>query len=74
MRQFLTNAANHEIAKTEVSCIPYGISPKTLCGYFIQEGADNIDLNTETIDGKKNYALYGGARSYTNFRNQFNQD
>ena len=80
MRQFLTSAANHEIAKTEVSCIPYGISPKTLGGDFIQEGADNIDLNTETIDGKKYYALYGsssfsgGARSYTNFRNQFNQD
>ena len=80
VRQFLTSAANHEIAKTEVSCIPYGISPKTLGGDFIQEGADNIDLNTETIDGKKYYALYGsssfsgGARSYTNFRNQFNQD
>jgi hypothetical protein len=37
-----------------VSCIPYGISPKTLGGDFIQEGADNIDLNTETIDGKNN--------------------
>jgi coenzyme F420-reducing hydrogenase gamma subunit len=23
VRQFLTSAANHEIAKTEVSCIPY---------------------------------------------------
>ena len=52
MRQFLTSAANHEIAKTEVSCIPYGISPKTLGGDFIQEGVDNTDLNTETIDGK----------------------
>ena len=52
VRQFLTSAANHEIAKTEVSCIPYGISHKTLGGDFIQEGADNIDLNTETIDGK----------------------
>jgi hypothetical protein len=52
VRQFLSCAANHEIAKTEVSCIPYGISPKTLGGDFIQEGADNIDLNTETIDGK----------------------
>jgi hypothetical protein len=38
VRQFLTSAANHEIAKTEVSCIPYGISPKTLGGDFIQEG------------------------------------
>ena len=69
MRQFLTSAANHEIAKTEVSCIAYGISLKTLGGDFIQESADNIDLNTETIDGKKYYALYGsssfsdGARS-----------
>jgi hypothetical protein len=43
----------HEIAKTEVSSIPYGISPKTLSGGFIQEGADNIDLNTETIDGSE---------------------
>jgi hypothetical protein len=33
-------------------CIPYGRSSKTLDGDFIQEGADNIDLNTETIDGK----------------------
>jgi hypothetical protein len=38
VRQFLTSAANHEIAKTEVSCIPYGISPKTLDSDFIQEG------------------------------------
>jgi hypothetical protein len=30
----------------------FRISPKTLGGDFIQEGADNIDLNTETIDGK----------------------
>ena len=71
MRQFLTSAANHEIAKTEVSCIPYGISPKMLGGDFIQEGVDNTDLNTETIDGKKYYSLYSsssfsdGARSYT---------
>ena len=52
VRQFLTSAANHEIAKTEVSCIPYGISHNTLDSNFIQEGADNIDINTETIDGK----------------------
>ena len=48
----MTSAANHEIAKPEVSCIPYRTNPKTLGGDFIQEGADNIDLNTETIDGK----------------------
>ena len=80
VRQFLTSATNHEIAKTEVSCIPYRISPKTLGGDFIQEGADNIDLNTETIDGKNTMhsmaraVFSGGARSYTNFRNQFNQN
>jgi hypothetical protein len=34
VRQFLTSTANHEIAKTEVSYIPYGISPKTLGGDF----------------------------------------
>jgi hypothetical protein len=28
------------------------MDPKTLGGDFIKEGADNIDLNTETIDGK----------------------
>jgi hypothetical protein len=32
VRQFLTSAANHDIAKTAVSCIPYGTSPKTLGG------------------------------------------
>ena len=50
VRQLLTSVANHEIAKTEVSCIPYGIRHTTLDSDFIQEGADNIDLNTETID------------------------
>jgi hypothetical protein len=61
VRQFLTSAANHEIAKTEVSCIPYGISPKMLGGDFIQEGAENIDLNTETIDGK--HTMHSMARA-----------
>jgi hypothetical protein len=50
VRQFLTSAANHEIAKTEVSCIPYGISPKTLGGDFIQEDADNIDTMHWTVE------------------------
>jgi hypothetical protein len=48
--RFTVRSTCHEIAKTEVSCIPYGSSPKTLGGDFIQEGADNIDLNTETIE------------------------
>jgi hypothetical protein len=45
VRQFLTSAANHDIAKTAVSCIPYGTSPKTLGGDFIQEGADKIEIH-----------------------------
>jgi hypothetical protein len=44
-----------------VSCILYGISHKTLDSDFIQEGADNIDLNTETIDGKN--TMYSMARA-----------
>ena len=35
VRQVLTSAANHEIATTEVSCIPYIISHKTLDNDFI---------------------------------------
>jgi hypothetical protein len=46
VRQFLTSAANHEIANTEVSCILDGISHKALDSDIIQEGADNIYLNT----------------------------
>ena len=61
VRQFLSSAANHEIAKTEVSCIPYGISHKTLDSDCIQEGADNIDLNTETID--ENNTMHSMARA-----------
>jgi hypothetical protein len=51
VRQFLTSAANHEIAQTEVSCIPYGISHKTLDSDFIQEGCNSgQNLTVETID------------------------
>jgi hypothetical protein len=33
--------------------VPDGIVPVCQGGCLIQEGADNIDINTETIDGKK---------------------
>jgi hypothetical protein len=45
-----------------------GISPKTLGGDFIQEGADNIDLNTETIDGKN--TMHSMARAVFPFLNK----
>jgi hypothetical protein len=49
----LTSAANHEISKSQSGLfIPNGICLNISGGGFIQEGSDNVDLNTETIDGK----------------------
>jgi hypothetical protein len=46
----LTSAANHEISKSQSGLfIPNGICLKNSGGGFIQEGSDNVDLNTETI-------------------------
>jgi hypothetical protein len=53
IRRFLTSAANHEISKSQSGLfIPNGICGG---GGFIQEGSDNVDLNTETIDGKTTF-------------------
>jgi hypothetical protein len=35
--------------------IPSGIRPITQGGHLIQEGSDNIDINTETVDGKNTF-------------------
>ena len=35
--------------------IPNGIIPFTSAGCLIQEGSDNIDINTETVDGKNTF-------------------
>jgi hypothetical protein len=35
--------------------VPDGIVPVCQCGCLIQEGADNIDINTEIIDGKDTF-------------------
>jgi hypothetical protein len=35
--------------------VPDGIIPIREDGGLIQEGADNIDINTETIDGKNTF-------------------
>ena len=56
VRKFLTSSANHEIIRSQNgSNIPNGICPQMLGGGFIQEGSDNVDLNTETIDGKNTF-------------------
>jgi hypothetical protein len=47
-RFILTSAANHEISKSQSGLfIPNGICLKNSGGGFIQEGSDNVDLNTE---------------------------
>jgi hypothetical protein len=35
--------------------VPDGIIPMHQGGGLIQEGADNIDINTETVDGKNTF-------------------
>ena len=56
VRRFLTSAANHEISKSQSGLfIPNDICLKISGGGFIQEGSDNVDLNTETIDGKNTF-------------------
>jgi hypothetical protein len=37
------------------SVVPDGIIPTHQGGDLIQEGADNIDINTETVDGKNTF-------------------
>ena len=41
---------------------PDGIIPIREGRGLIQEGADNIDINTETIDGKKHISFNGKGR------------
>ena len=53
VRRFLTSVAlKEEDSIKEGVYVPDGIVPVCQGGCLIQEGADNIDINTETIDGK----------------------
>jgi hypothetical protein len=53
LRRYLTNLADHEINKIENGTyIPHGICSLPGEVTLIQKGADNADINTETIDGK----------------------
>ena len=56
MRRYLTSVANHEIDRISGDrYIPRGVLPISEGGHLIQEGSDNIDLNTETLDGKNTF-------------------
>jgi hypothetical protein len=53
VRHYFTSIAVHEVENMENGAFaPDGIISVQEGGGLIQEGADNIDLNTKTIDGK----------------------
>jgi hypothetical protein len=58
VRRYITSIAQHEISKIQDDVyVPDGITPLlSEGGCLIHEGADNIDLNTETIDGKGSFS------------------
>ena len=56
LHRFPTSVANHENEHINGDrYIPTGIRPITYGGHLIQEGSDNIDINTETVDGKNTF-------------------
>ena len=56
VRRFLTSVAlKEEESIKEGVYVPDGIVPVCQGGCLIQEGADNIDINTEIIDGKDTF-------------------
>lgn len=59
LRSFLSIAAEIELEKNKNVYVPSGIIARSAGGRFIQEGDDNIDINTETIDGKNTYHSMG---------------
>ena len=60
LRRLLTSAAEEEIKRiNEGVYIPTGIIARNEGRNLIHEGDDNIDINAETIDGKKFISCYG---------------
>ena len=56
VRRFLTSVAlKEEESIKEGVYVPDGIVPVCQGGCLIQEGADNIDINTEIIEGKDTF-------------------
>ena len=68
VRRYITSIAHHEIEKIQNDVyVPDGIVPVQEGGCLIQEGADNIDLNTETVDGKDSFHSMARAVFQTNY-------
>ena len=63
VRHYLTRVADHEIGKKneQGSYLPHGIISTNGETNHIQEGADNVGIYTETIDGKDTF--YSMARA-----------
>lgn len=57
LRHFLTITAENELEENSTVYVPSGIIHRDNGGGFIQEGDDNIDINTKTIDGKNMYRV-----------------
>ena len=56
VRRYLTSIVHHEMEKRHDDVhVPDGIIPIREGRDLIQDGADNIDINTETIDGKNTF-------------------
>lgn len=56
LRRFTTTLAQEEMEKVQSgNFIPKGIIKRSEGGALIHEGDDNIDINTETIDGKNTF-------------------
>lgn len=55
LRRFLTALAKKQIAKNNRVYVPPKIISRADGGALIQEGADNVDICTETLDGKDTY-------------------
>jgi imidazole glycerol phosphate synthase subunit HisF len=56
VRRYLTSIVHHEMEKRHDDVhVPDGIIPIREGRGLIQDGADNIDINTETIDGKNTF-------------------
>ena len=60
VRRFLTSIADSEIKKMD-TYVPNGMLPFNESFALIQEGAGNVDINTETIDGKDTFHSMGRA-------------
>lgn len=60
LRRFMTAIAKDQLDKIEAGTyIPPNMMPIYNGGQLVQEGADNIDINTETIDGKNTFHTMG---------------